>query len=242
MNLRDKHLLVTGGSAGIGLALTRALLDAGARVTICGRRQAALDAACEALGEGARAVRADLTDAGDRAALAREVTAVGLDGLINNAASQQLMDFTAPAQERAVAREIALNLTAPVLLTDALLPHLMARPQAAVVNITSGLALTPKRSAPVYCATKAGLRSFTKALRWQLDGTGVRVMEVLPPVVDTEMTAGRGANKLTPEQVAGAIVAGLRADRDEVRVGKVKLLFAVQRLSPALAERILRDA
>lgn len=108
--------------------------------------------------------------------------------------------------------------------------------------MTSALALVPKRSAPVYCATKAALRSFTRSLRCQLAGTPVRVVEVLPPLVDTAMTAGRGRGKLAPDVVARAIVRSLEGGGDEVRIGKTKWLFAAHRLSPALAGRLMRDA
>ena len=150
------------------------------------------------------------------------------------------MDFTQAGQQRRISEEITLNLTAPLLLTEALLPRLQARPEGAVVQVTSGLALSPKASSPVYCATKAGLRSFTRALRWQLQDHGVRVIEVLPPLVATAMTEGRGRKKMTPEDAAAEIVAGLRAGRDEIYVGKSKLLRLVVAISARLAGFITR--
>lgn len=231
MQLHDKHVLITGGSAGIGLALARALIDAGARVTICGRSAPRLERACSLLGPSAHAVPCDLADLDQHQRLldAAVCTHGPLDVLVNNAGSQQLMDFRREGQERPIAEELLLNLTAPVRLTEAALPMLRRRPEAAVVQITSGLALSPKASAPVYCAAKAGLRSFTRALRWQLSGGGVRVVEVLPPLVDTAMTAGRGRGKISPEAAAA-----------EIFVGKAKLLRLITRLAPRLGERITR--
>lgn len=204
---------------------------------MCGR-------APRALPEGIAFAAADLRDAAARRALVAEVETRlgGLDVLVNNAATQTPMDVRAGLDLAAVEAEVALNLVAPMHLASLFLPLLRARPTAAIVNVTSALALVPKRSAPVYCATKAALRSFTQALRYQLAGTPVRVVEVLPPLVDTAMTAGRGRGKLPPDDVARALVRGLEGGCDEVRIGKTKWLFAAHRLSPALAGRLMRDA
>jgi uncharacterized oxidoreductase len=145
------------------------------------------------------------------------------------------MDFTRDGEPRHITHEIEVNLTAPVLLTEAALPELRERPRATLVFVTSGLALSPKASAPVYCATKAALRSFTRSLRWQLEGSRVRVVEVLPPIVDTAMTRGRGAHKLTPDEVARDVVRGLAQGDDELFIGRTKLLRLVMALSPRLA-------
>ena len=98
-----------------------------------------------------------------------------------------------------ITHEIKVNLTAPLTLSSMLPPLMMRQPEAALVNVSSGLG--PKRSAPVYCGTKAGIHIFTKALGYQLEGTSVRVMEVIPSLVDTLMTDGRGRNKITADQL-----------------------------------------
>ena len=165
-----------------------------------------------------------------------------LNVLINNAGIQYNYDFAeASGQMSRISHEINVNLTAPVQLTALLLPHLLTRPEAAVVNVSSGLGLVPKRSAPVYCATKAGLHLFSKALGYQLAGTSVRVMEVIPPLVDTPMTAGRGRGKISPEQLVDEFLRGFARNQPEINIGKVGLLRLIQRLSPALADRILRN-
>ena len=111
-----------------------------------------------------------------------------------------------------------------------------------IVNVTSGLALAPKQSSPVYCATKAGLRSFTKALRYQAQARAphVKVVEALPPLVDTDMTRGRGRGKISAEACAAEIVAGMEAGRETIYIGKAKILRAIQGLSPSVAERLMR--
>jgi uncharacterized oxidoreductase len=129
------------------------------------------------------------------------------------------------------------------LISGLLLDDLIAEGGAAVVNITSVLALAPKRSAPVYSATKAALRAFTLGLRYQLAAhRQVRIVEVLPPVVDTAMTAGRGSDKMDPADVAERIVDGLERDEEEIWVGKARLVRLLARVAPTLVARILRDA
>ena len=202
----------------------------------------------EPLPDGITFRRCDLSLPAERDALAAWVrdehpdTAV----LINNAAVQRTLDFV--GGERAallqnLAQELAVNLEAPVALTAALLPVLASQPQAAVVNITTGLSLAPKKSAPVYCAAKAGLHNFTRALRYQTEAAAphIRVQEIVPPLVDTRMTTGRGSGKLSPEAVADAVVRAIESGRAETCIGKIHLLKWLLRLAPSAAYRILRN-
>ena len=132
------------------------------------------------------------------------------------------------------------NLSAPVRLTAGLLKNLKKRPEAAIVNVSSGLALAPSASGAVYCASKAGLRSFSFSLRGQLKDTPIHVIEALPPMVETQMTSKYDdAAKMSPEQCAGAIFDAIRTNRTEVFIGQTRLLRFIQGLSPSLARRIL---
>jgi uncharacterized oxidoreductase len=108
-----------------------------------------------------------------------------------------------------------------------------------VVNVTSGLAIAPRAGGPIYCASKAALRSYTQAVRAQLAGTRVRMIEALPPVVETALTAGRGGNKMSAAACAAAIVRGIERDASQIDIGMVRLLTALHSLSPALARRIM---
>ena len=108
------------------------------------------------------------------------------------------------------------------------------------VNVTTGLAFAPKRSAPVYCGTKAELHVFTRALRYQLEGTAVKVFEIIPPVVDTPMTASCAQSKITSEALAAEFWRNFARDRWESNIGKVKLLRQLLRLAPATAARLLK--
>lgn len=239
---QQQHALVTGGTRGIGRALVEGLLQRGARVTATGRNAASLEAARTALPQ-VQWIASDLADAGARAALAAQLTPAGLSLVIHNGGVQQLRRFDEAGDDEAISvqQEVDVNLVAPIDLSRRLLPALAAQPQAALVFISSGLALAPKQSSPVYCASKAGLRSFAKALRAQqrLAARPVRVIEALPPLVDTDMTRGRGRGKLSAEAAARQILDGIAAGRSEIDVGATRWLRALMRLSPAWGERLM---
>ncbi|MEU8520790.1 SDR family NAD(P)-dependent oxidoreductase [Streptomyces sp. NPDC048577] len=235
--------LVTGGTAGVGLSLARRLAKRGERVVVCGRDPARV-AAAGAL-PGIEAVRRDLaveSDLVDLVDLLRERG--GLRLLVNNAAVQFGLRLTEDDPLEVLRRtdtEIGTNLTGPVKLTTLALPLML--PGSALVNVTSALALSPKRSAPVYCATKAALRNYTTALRYQLAGEErrIRVVEAMLPLVDTAMTAGRGSGKIGPDQAAAALLRGLDRGRPVVRVGRTRALTVLHRIAPGAVARMLRD-
>jgi uncharacterized oxidoreductase len=246
-----QRVLLTGGAGGVGQALAAVLADRGARVVIAGRDAARLARVAEPFGGRVVPLVADLADPDAAASLVeRSARALGgLSVLVANAAIQQELDVLAlaPAALVAAARaEFAVNLDAPLALCAHALPVLRraadATGTAAIVTVTSGLALVPKRSAPVYCASKAALRSLTLTLRDQLavGAPAVRVHEAILPLVDTPMTAGRGRRKLPPGRVAEAIADGVAAGRPELRIGAVKLLALLLRISPTTAARLLR--
>lgn len=246
--LQGRTALVTGGAGGIGREIVRLLLSEGtARVFVVGRDAGKLAAVQAEFGTGVGTLRADLSDAADVDRLATELPsqAPDLSLLVNNAGTQLLSDFTSGDPGTllpALRDEVAANLTATIALSVGLLPLLARQPSAAILNVTSGLALAPKTTSPVYCATKAGVRSFTRALRYQCEDRlpHVSIVEALPPLVDTGMTAGRGRGKISPQACAAEIVGGLKAGKREVYVGKSKLLHAIMRLSPSLGHAIMR--
>lgn len=162
--------------------------------------------------------------------------------LVNNAGVQFNHGWAGTDAEdrtRWARTELSVNLLAPTLLTSLFLDDLRRHDPGVVVNVTSLLALAPKRSAPVYSASKAGLRSLTRGLRLQLAGENVRIVEVVPPLVDTAMTAGRGSKKMDPAEAARRIVEGLQADRTVIRVGFARALHGLWRVAPGLAGALL---
>ncbi len=236
MQISGKLALVTGGTDGIGLWIARLLKQKGASVIVCGRRAALLESARK---EGFEAIEADLSNEAGVTELANAMKGRPLDIVVNNAGVGADYDLADAIDLTASDRSIFLNLNAPIRLAAALVPQLKAQPEAALVNVTSGLAIAPRAGGPVYCATKAGLRSFTKAIRHQLRETSVHVIEALPPVVETAMTAQRSGAKMKPEECARQIVAAIEGNKAEANVGMVKLLKLVNSISPRLAEAIM---
>ena len=238
MKTTHHTVLITGGTSGIGLALAKRFLLEGNAVIVTGTNAQKADAVKRNLPE----LTVELADMRDREALEKLVYRYpDVNILINNAGIQYNYDFVdtaiAPAQ---ITTELDINLVSHLYLSKLFLPQLLKHPTAAIVNVSSGLGIVPKQSAPVYCASKAALHSFTKALRWQLENTSVRVFEIIPPIVDTAMTRGRGRGKITPEVLVQEFWHGFSNNRYEMRIGKTKLLFMLQRLMPSLAERIMR--
>ncbi|GAB4033923.1 SDR family oxidoreductase [Spirosoma gilvum] len=243
MKLSNKTILITGGTSGVGLSLLHTLYGRGNRLIVVGRNEKRMAELCDGY--------PDVIFLKYNLAMASEVTDLiqtvqqrfpDCSVLINNAGVQfnYRLGDDASGQSR-ISSEIQINLTAAIQLCDALIPQLRQQPEAAIVNITSGLGLSPKRSAPVYSATKAGLQVFTKALRYQLENTSIRVVDVVLPLVDTPMTAGRGRGKISPEQVAAELIRGLERGQMVVNVGKMKLFQIIHRLLPVLADKMLKN-
>jgi len=191
MKTTGNTILITGGGSGIGLALAQRWHDAGNVVIVTGRNSAKLDAAIEGRAN-MHAMPLDVTDADAIAAFAADVVQrfPDLNVLVNNAG---VMMYEALDGERNLSdaeATVVTNLLGPIRLTDALIDHIVARGDGAIVNVTSGLAFVPLPKAPTYSATKAALHSYTQALRVQLAGR-VDVIELAPPAVRTELTPGQ---------------------------------------------------
>ncbi|MFD5087554.1 SDR family NAD(P)-dependent oxidoreductase [Kitasatospora sp. NPDC058406] len=278
MNVNGKRILVTGGTSGVGLALTGALTAAGARVVTCGRR-------ADRSGAGLGSFTADLAVAGEATRVVDLAAGFlgGLDVVVANAGVQHLIDLTRGPDLEVLAlaeQELAVNLRSVVELAAASWPHLTGPAagsagtagtagsagdpgrsgsarrgaargggpgrETAFVAVTSGLAYAPKKSAPVYCATKAAVHTLLRSLRYRAEDETpwLRVQEVVLPLVDTPMTAGRegAARKIPPAAAARAVVRGLERGRPVIAVGVSRTLLALLRVHPGTAYRILRNS
>jgi uncharacterized oxidoreductase len=195
MDLSGRTILVTGGATGIGLALASALLARGNRVIVASRSRAALDRAVAAH-PGLVAYELDVADPASIAAFGAEVIAAhpDLDVVVHNAGIMRNERFVdAPAWLADAEAMVVTNLLGPIRLTAALLPHLLGRPKAAILTVSSGLAFVPKLSDPTYSATKAAIHSWSMSLRRQLRDTSVEVIEIAPPYVQTELQGEKQA-------------------------------------------------
>src|SRR5579864_8341907 len=182
MKLTGHTVLITGGASGIGLAFAKRFLTAGNDVIICGRQADKLRDAVAKHGSLHTRV-CDTADPAQRIELSawafREFPQ--LDVLVNNAGIQQRLQLGERSEWPVVHREIAANFESHVHLATLFIPALRARQHPAIINVTSGLAFVPLAAVPIYCATKAAMRSFTLSLRQQLANTPIEVIEIIPP-------------------------------------------------------------
>lgn len=196
MKLQGNTILITGGTAGIGQAFAEAFYDAGSKVIVCGRREERLRQLEEKY-PGMVTRTCDVSDAGQRKALADWVIKEHPDTniIMNNAGIQLTCDMTQEVDLDRVYAELDTNLVAPIHITSLFAAHLKSTPEAAIINISSGLAFVPLAFMPVYCATKAAIHSITLSLRHQLKDTNVKVFEIAPPSTDTELGHDRRPDK-----------------------------------------------
>jgi uncharacterized oxidoreductase len=243
MKLDSNVVLITGGASGIGFALAERFLAAGSEVAICGRRRDRLAASREKHPRIQTRV-CDLAKESDRVSLYRWAVGKfpGLNILVNNAGIQRRVSLSENEKWRDTRQEIAINLEAPVHLTKLFIPHLLERENPVIVNISSGLAFAPLAVAPIYSATKAALHSFTLSLRRQLSNTQIRVVEIIPPVVNTEL-GGYGLHTfgVPIDEFADAVVRRLEVGDLEIpygtsqrasRASREELEEMFQRLNP----------
>ncbi|MBY6260889.1 SDR family NAD(P)-dependent oxidoreductase [Azospirillum sp. 412522] len=244
MILSGKRALITGGSSGIGFAAARALAEKGVALAITGRRPDRMATAVEALrkaGASVSGIVADVATAeGRRQTLERSLDALGgLDILVNNAGGVRAGRLELVTEEDILAM-IAVDLTAPILLTRAALPALRTSGEGVVVNVSSGLGLVGAPFYAAYAGAKAGLARFGEALRRELKGEGVHVLTVYPGATDTPMMASNNAGpelgftRESAEAVAAALVAGIETEALEVvRGGEARAaMIALNREDP----------
>lgn len=236
MNTTGSTILITGGGSGIGRGLAEAFHRLGNRVIIAGRREAVLREAAAA-NPGMEFIALDTSNAESIAKAAEELQTrfPSLNVVINNAGVQRVLDFSKEGgyDDAAAQEEIQTNISGILRMVSAFLPQLKRQPSATIVNLSSGLAFVPMARFPVYCATKAFVHSFTMSLRHQLQGTSVRVVELAPPWVKTDLdathsspTVHEGMSPMPLKDFIAAAMQELATDEDELKVAGAKFLYA----------------
>ena len=245
MTIEGKTILITGGSSGIGLESAKQFLTEGARVIITGRNQNKLEEAKKLL-PSVIIIKSDVENPEDSKVLFDTVVSLGgIDILYNNAG------VGSPALNLGIKNdqilknaiyEMNINYFGVIRLNTLFIDMLKSREESAIINTTSILSIVPALEEPTYSATKAALSFYTRTLRKNLEilGSKVKVFELLPPVVATEMTAQRKDKKMTPEQLVKELITAIKKDRYTIRVGDTKLLYMVSRFFPQLAFNLVK--
>lgn len=243
MNIQNKKVLVTGGGSGIGFAIAKAFADKGNQVILFGRTEDRLKAAVAQL-PNASYIVGDVTSENDVLQLVKQVKENygSLDILVNNAGTgrPQPLDASQGIYETAKF-EIEINYLSVLRLTELLLPVLKASKEAAIINIQSIVSYVPNTFLATYSATKAALHSYSQSLRIVLQQSAphVKVFEVFPPYVDTDLAKGIEADKLAPSEVADDVIHAVENELYAVRNGKTKDLYQLFRQSPEEALKVL---
>src|SRR5438105_9206716 len=246
MKLTGRTVLITGGSAGIGLAFALKFLELGNQVIVTGRRQAVLDQV-KANYPKLHTIQSDVANPVQIAALAPRVKAdfPKLDVLMNNAGIMIYKNLKAPAVDLAgLMTEMNINVGGVIGMTSAFIDILTAN-KGTLINVSSALAFVPLPCAPIYSATKAAIHSYTQSLRFQLEETGVEVIELMPPAVKTDLTADlpEGSLKLiTTDELVKQSFASFKSGALEIRPGQAKQLAFMRRLAPDFINRQLWKA
>src|SRR5213082_1755292 len=236
MKLTGRTILITGGSSGIGLAFALKFAELGNEVIVTGRRRRVLDQVKSKYPK-LHTLQSDVADPAQIAALAARVKSdfARLDVLMNNAGIMLYKNLKSPAADlTGLMTEMNINVGGVIGTTSALIDVLTSN-KGTVINVSSGLAFVPLPAAPIYSATKAAIHSYTQSLRFQLEETGVEVIELMPPAVKTDMTtelAEGGGSVISTDELVKQSFALLSKGVLEIRPGQSKTLAWTRRLAP----------
>jgi uncharacterized oxidoreductase len=250
VNVHNNTILITGGGSGIGFALANEFLKHNNKVIITGRNAEKLSTAKKKL-PSLEVIQSDISNEDSVQRLVEEVkhNHPGLNFLVNNAGIMRLWNIqregTSIEEQK---KEILINLFGTVQLTQSFIPHLLKQKASVVLNVSSGLAFVPMPVAPIYNATKAALHSYSISIRQQLKNTGIKVIELMPAAIETDMAKEIAKNiggesdgpKMSPEKLAALTLKALKNDSYEIRPGMANALYLINRFFPGIAERMIQ--
>ncbi len=240
MELKNKTILITGGSAGIGLEAAKQFLEIGAKVIITGRSQDKLDLA-QKLYPNLITIKSDVANEEEAISLYKQVELLGgTDILYNNAGvgvKPLNLGVANDQHAQGAAYEMNINYIGVIRLNNLFLDMLQSKNESAIINTTSVLSYVPSLLEATYSATKTALAFYTQSLREHLRiaKSTVKVFELLPPAVDTELIAHRKIGKMSPEKLVKGLIAGLRRDQYTIRMGYTSTFYYLNRIFPKLA-------
>lgn len=237
MNIKGKTILITGGGSGIGLEAAKQFLQIGAKVIITGRNQTKLEAAKKAY-PALVTIKSDVSKAEDAQDLYEQIKSLGgIDILYNNAGvgvPPLNLGIASDKHVEGAVYEMEVNYFGVVRLNNLFIEMLKSRKDAAIINTTSLLSIVPSILEATYSASKTALAFYTKSLRkhLQIIGSNVKVFELLPPLVDTDMAAERANKKISTQEMVTALINGLEKDQYVIRVGDSKIVYILNRFFP----------
>lgn len=241
MDLKNSTILLTGGTSGIGLEFVKQLTEEGANIVITGRNLAALKETKKQF-QNIHIFQSDVSSPYNVRQLYHDVTSQfpDLNIIINNAGEMRLIDLQDISIDlENITREIDINLSGTIHMVHQFLPHLLKKKSAAVVNVSSGIAFMAYSSAPVYSASKAGVRAYTQALRLQLEETNVKVFELIPPGVNTSLQNDwvmqpNPSMMMDVDKMVNVAIKGLLKDRPEIKPFLLSVIKTASRIAPNL--------
>ncbi|GAB3516963.1 SDR family oxidoreductase [Emticicia fontis] len=242
MKLENNTILITGGTGGFGYEFASKLIAMGNTVIITGRNAQKLQEVKRAL-PSVHIIQSDVSKAEDIVSLHETITQQfpEMNILINNAGEMRKISLNQNHDLMDITREIEINLMGPIRMVQQFLPHLKTKKNAAILNVTSGIALMTFPISPIYSGSKSGLRAYTQALRVQLKNTDIKVIELVAPGSSTPLNDkfmnedGFTASALmAPDKIVDAALKGMQNDKEEIYPGLAKLMRIMSRLAPKL--------
>ncbi len=241
MELKNSTILITGGTSGIGLELVKQLTKEGANIIVTGRKLDALNETKKQFPH-VHTFQSDVSKAEDIKRLYEDVTTLfpDLNVIINNAGLMRLIDLQDQSLSlENINTEITTNLTGTIQMVHQFLPHLMKQKTAAIVNVSSGIAFMPYSSAPIYSAAKAGVHAYTQALRLQLEDTHIKIFEMIPPGVNTNLQNDweihpNPNQMMSVDKMVEVAVDGLKKDKKELKPALINVIKYGTRIAPGI--------
>ncbi|PZR16256.1 MAG: short-chain dehydrogenase [Flavobacterium psychrophilum] len=241
MDLKNSTILITGGTSGIGLEFVRQLTSKGANILVTGRKPFALQETKKQF-PNVHVFRSDVSSPEDIRLLYEKVIQQfpDLNIIINNAGEMRLIDLQDRDESlENITREIDVNLSGTIHMVHQFLPHLMKKKSAAIVNVSSAIAFMPYSVAPIYSASKAAVHAYTMALRLQLKDTDVKVFEMIPPGVNTNLQNDwilkpSPSMMMDADKVVSIAIKGLINNKPELRPFLVGIIKFISRLLPGI--------